>query len=458
MRKILKTTIVLAALLSLLTACSSNLQLIGDKQNMQNDINTQIEETTKDIVEETQNNTEPVLEETQPIHVHKYEENIITSTCIKKGYTAYVCECGDTYNDNYQDLIEHTYNEKEVIAPTEHENGYTIFVCSMCNDEYKDNYVDKLPYYTPVNETVYLTGTNFLNVRTGPGTEYQKIGELSFTSSANRIGIGDNGWSQISYNGNVAYVSSNYLTTIKREYITLSNTKITPYDYHWLTAEDIAIINQVTDYATKYMNGEVSESYYMHSLGQTEHSPNSSRVSAYFMLDFASWNCGRELYSLGVINRSGEPPENIITIRASNYANLLQQRAAMDVEIDRVLSTFVVGTEEELLQQIADYLKDNISYEENCSDGAEAIFTGRGNCNAFAQLFMRMAMRLGINCDWCCGVADGGGDHAWNRVTFSDGRVRYYDVCWYNGSENTKYLNSTTCWHTLATVNYEEPQ
>lgn len=67
--------------------------------------------------------------------------------------------------------------------------------------------------FSEVSETVYATGS--VNVRTGPSTDYEKIGKLKWGESVTRIGVGDNGWSKVSYNDDVAYISSKYLSTSK---------------------------------------------------------------------------------------------------------------------------------------------------------------------------------------------------------------------------------------------------
>ncbi len=52
----------------------------------------------------------------------------------------------------------------------------------------------------------------FLNVRSGPSTSHSKIGTLK---KGDKVGVisESNGWSKIKYNGNVAYVSSSYLSS-----------------------------------------------------------------------------------------------------------------------------------------------------------------------------------------------------------------------------------------------------
>ena len=67
--------------------------------------------------------------------------------------------------------------------------------------------------WEPVSETVYAKSS--VNVRTGPSTSYDKLGQLQEGEAVKRVAIGSNGWSKVEYNGKEAYVSSNYLTTSK---------------------------------------------------------------------------------------------------------------------------------------------------------------------------------------------------------------------------------------------------
>ena len=65
--------------------------------------------------------------------------------------------------------------------------------------------------FEDVEETVYTTDA--LNVRSGPGTEFDKIGLLELGEAVTRTGIGSNGWSRIIYNGETAYVHGDYVST-----------------------------------------------------------------------------------------------------------------------------------------------------------------------------------------------------------------------------------------------------
>lgn len=84
---------------------------------------------------------------------------------------------------------------------------------------------DEADGYDPVNETVYATQD--VNVRSGPGTDHDKVGTLSGGEAATRTGKGNNGWSQIEYNGKICYVSSKYLSTTKPSETKAENTTTT---------------------------------------------------------------------------------------------------------------------------------------------------------------------------------------------------------------------------------------
>lgn len=67
--------------------------------------------------------------------------------------------------------------------------------------------------YRETNETVYAT-TN-VNIRAYDNALCEKKGLLQSDEAITRTGIGDNGWSRVSVNGEDAYIASNYLTIEK---------------------------------------------------------------------------------------------------------------------------------------------------------------------------------------------------------------------------------------------------
>ncbi len=69
--------------------------------------------------------------------------------------------------------------------------------------------------YTPVSEIV--TSTTSVNIRTTPSTYGTDniAAKLEPGMLAQRVGLGNNGWSQISVNNQIYYVSTQYLTVVK---------------------------------------------------------------------------------------------------------------------------------------------------------------------------------------------------------------------------------------------------
>ena len=67
------------------------------------------------------------------------------------------------------------------------------------------------PNFSSDNQTVYATTE--VNVRSSYSTSSSSIGSLQEGQSVTRTGIGDNGWSRVSFNGQTGYIYSQYLTT-----------------------------------------------------------------------------------------------------------------------------------------------------------------------------------------------------------------------------------------------------
>ena len=48
-------------------------------------------------------------EPTPEPHTHSYSEKVTAPTCIKKGYTTYTCECGDSYKGDETEATGHSF-------------------------------------------------------------------------------------------------------------------------------------------------------------------------------------------------------------------------------------------------------------------------------------------------------------------------------------------------------------
>ncbi len=84
--------------------------------------------------------------------------------------------------------------------------------------------------YTVTDMTKTMYAKQSVNLRSGPSTDYEKIGSLTTNQEVTVTGLADTGWYRIDYNGGVAFVSNNYLSDTKVE--------ITPPDDGGNTNED----------------------------------------------------------------------------------------------------------------------------------------------------------------------------------------------------------------------------
>lgn len=66
---------------------------------------------------------------------------------------------------------------------------------------------------TAISKTMYVI--QWANIRTGPGTTYDRITALDRGTAVYCIGVADNGWYKIKYNGGEAYIAGNLVSDAK---------------------------------------------------------------------------------------------------------------------------------------------------------------------------------------------------------------------------------------------------
>lgn len=80
------------------------------------------------------------------------------------------------------------------------------------------------PKFTVTEVTATKYATQSVNVRSGPSTDYDKIGGLTTNQEVQVTGQASTGWWRIQYNGSEAYVSDKYLSDSKVEKPAASET------------------------------------------------------------------------------------------------------------------------------------------------------------------------------------------------------------------------------------------
>ena len=176
------------------------------------------------------------------------------------------------------------------------------------------------------------------------------------------------------------------------------------------------------------------------------------KAASYFYIYYGQKLAADETFDL--INRTTSDGKKTTTIRLryDDIRRFEQELNTNNSKIDSILSTFEYGSEEYILKQISEYLKNNIVYTDDNYDLTSAL-NGKSVCNGYALAFNTMANKAGITSDICIGKV-GGDYHAWNRVTLSNGEYRYYDITFYDSkNSDTRYLNSKTNFHGSFLIN-----
>lgn len=134
----------------------------------------------------------------------------ITLTAKKAGTATVTIEATDV-----GDTSENEVTGSEEIAVTVNASSSSGNSSSGGGNSGSGSSGQSTPTFTEVNETVYATSS--VNIRSSYSTSSNVVGSLDARDSVTRTGRGSNGWSRVSYNGQTAYISSNYLTTEKPE-------------------------------------------------------------------------------------------------------------------------------------------------------------------------------------------------------------------------------------------------
>jgi len=200
-----------------------------------NGCNTEtVEETTEgitseEVVEETE--TSEVEETTEDMEEPTTEETIETDTSEEVVEETETSEVEETTEDVAEPTTEETTetNTSEEVVETP---AYTV---------------------TDMEKTMYAQRS--VNVRSGPTTDYEKLGALKTNDEVKVTGQSDNGWYRIEYNGNAGFVSNNYLGDAK---VVVNNTPATPNNNGTTTTPTTPTTPSVdtTNVATRTVNGD----------------------------------------------------------------------------------------------------------------------------------------------------------------------------------------------------------
>lgn len=365
------------------------------------------------IVDVETNNQSSIIDLTTPIesteihHNHNYIQTIVDPTCGGVGYTIYTCvNCNDIYKSHKTISVNHCYGEyKSNNDSTCTQDGTITATCRFCSQKHtvieNGSAIGHQYVVSVVNPTVDSAGYTMHVCQT--------CGET---------------------------FKNNYVDKLAKEYINLNNYQ-TVVSYNGLKEIETQICKCLISEYERYKSGETNEIcfYTDEKIGTNGY----YRIVGFFAIYIGNYTKCNELVNVVMDGVSGKIKW---WLDAELFNEFMQDKMVVASHLEEALMGFTEGSEEHKLRQIADWLKDNFTYKEKQLDAYSSLQTKTANCNGFAFLFQMMASRIGIECDLCIGYAKSE-FHAWNRVTLSNGKYRFYDVCFYNSNGNTKYLHVT---------------
>lgn len=70
-------------------------------------------------------------------HFHQYAKEVFAPSCMEKGYSNYICDCGHTYIADENPALGHSY-KTIAIPPLANHQGCTLSTCIHCGNSYQD--------------------------------------------------------------------------------------------------------------------------------------------------------------------------------------------------------------------------------------------------------------------------------------------------------------------------------
>lgn len=132
----------------------------------------------------------------------------ITITAVKAGTAKITITASDVADTSEQEVTG-----SKTISVTVKAKSTSSSSNNNSNSNSNSGSTKKEPKFTSVNQTMYTTGE--VNIRKSYSTSSAIIKTVEKGTKVTRTGIGDNGWSKITYNGQTAYISSSLLTATK---------------------------------------------------------------------------------------------------------------------------------------------------------------------------------------------------------------------------------------------------
>ena len=227
-KKNLMNVLAVAVTCAMLAGCSQQANTTAPAKAEEETIDTA---DTEEVVEEP----EEVKEASYLLSITAANEDGTYSACDAEK-TDYTLTLDETFPEEQKELlvpeaIVTVTGPEDSLADTENGKSFTITAVQAQEEDTEDSLAVKRAGFEKVNGFAVddsVIGTMYakqsVNVRKGPSTDYEKIGNLSFAQEINVTGAADNGWYQFDFDGQKGYVSNKYVAMEKPEAKAVAST------------------------------------------------------------------------------------------------------------------------------------------------------------------------------------------------------------------------------------------
>ena len=227
-KKNLMNVLAVAVTCAMLAGCSQQADTTAPAKAEEETIGT---EDTEEVAEEP----EEVKEASYLLSITAANEDGTYSACDAEK-TDYTLTLDETFPEEQKELlvpeaVVTVTGPEDSLADTENGKSFTITAVQAQEEDTEDSLAVKRAGFEKVNGFAVddsVIGTMYakqsVNVRKGPSTDYEKIGNLSFAQEINVTGAADNGWYQFDFDGQKGYVSNKYVAMEKPEAKAVAST------------------------------------------------------------------------------------------------------------------------------------------------------------------------------------------------------------------------------------------
>lgn len=305
--------------------------------------------------------------------------------------------------------------------------------------------------------TMYATIS--LNIRSGPSTDFGKIGALSEGEAAQITGRASTGWYQISYNGKTGYVSNVYMSSEKPAAKPASTTKkqeegveevddgesssSTPSQSSGqqqsqgggIVGDPIAAGDWAKENGTDYMYNLLTTDRYQAAMNilaeAVQNLSPTADLSGYVSHDEAMTIAKYMAQMVGTtycyFDQVASITGSVMNLRyyVSSQSEAQSMVSSLKKVGDKVMNTISGYSDYNKIKYIYEYIAKNSVYGHGNYYGSAygPLVDGNGTCVGYAKAGFYLLARAGFDTVYACGIGREE-EHMWVKVK--------YDGSWYN--------------------------